>query len=78
MSTHTTPKPPAERNRDYRARLAAANKYPLRLVVHEHVARQLHDLVRARVESPADVLVKALAALQAAEALVAGATETAS
>jgi alpha-D-ribose 1-methylphosphonate 5-triphosphate synthase subunit PhnI len=58
----------AQRIRDYRQRLRAAGKKEVRLVIHEKVARQLHDLARSRVMSQSDILVKALAALQEEEA----------
>lgn len=73
--TAAAPATTAERVRGYRERLRAAGKKEVRLVVHERVARQLHALARERVESQSDLLVKALAALQEAEALNSTASE---
>lgn len=77
MSTHTTPKTASERNRDYRERLAASGKHVLRLVVDAQVASQMRAMSRTRVESQADIFVKALAALQEAEALAVDTSSTA-
>lgn len=72
----STAKTTAERQADYVARLNAAGKTTMKVVVHRDVANRLHELARSSVEPVGAVLAKAVQALEAAHAQTSALTAT--